>query len=73
MTQKIGETKVEPGWTGLINGCAWGRITEWASITWDDVPEGTHTYWVKLDSYHDIDDEIDETNNIVSGKVTSTP
>ena len=73
MTQVIGEKLVEPGWTGLINGCAWGRITDWASIPWSDLPVGTHTYWVKIDSHNDIGDEINEDNNVLSGQVTVIP
>ena len=57
---------------GQINGCAWGRIPEWAFITWNEVPVGSHTYWVKIDSYNDIDDEINEDNNVLSGKETVT-
>jgi len=73
MTQLIGETHVLPGWTGLINGCSWGRITEWASITWTDLPVGTHQFWVKVDSRNDIHGETDEGNNVAIGQVTVLP
>jgi hypothetical protein len=73
LTQVIGETTVRPGQTGLINGCAWDRITDWASVTWDDVPVGIYNYWVEVDSQNDIGGETDGGNNVASGQVTVTP
>ena len=73
LTKKIGQTKVEPGFTGLINGCSWGRITDWASVTWYDVPEGTHLFWAKVDSKNNIPGESNEGDNVVQGKVTVVP
>jgi hypothetical protein len=73
LTQVIGQVKVSPGQTGLINGCAWGRITEWASTTWNDLPVGIHNYWVKVDSKNHIRKETDEDNNVASGRVTVLP
>ncbi len=73
LTQVIGKSKVEPGYTGLINGCSWGRITDWASITWTDVPVGTHAYWVKIDSQNNIKSESNEGDNVVQGQVVVKP
>jgi hypothetical protein len=73
LTQVIAETTVRPGRTGLINGCSWGRITDWASATWPDVPVGLYNYWAKIDSSNAIKGEIDEDNNVISGQVIVTP
>jgi hypothetical protein len=70
LTQVIGETEVVPRATGVINGCSWGRIADWASITWTGVPVGTHDYWVKVDSHNGINVESDELDNVAKGKVT---
>ncbi|MDX1415165.1 MAG: hypothetical protein R3293_13290 [Candidatus Promineifilaceae bacterium] len=72
LTQVIGETIVVPGETGMINGCSWGHITDWASFTWTGVPEGIHSYWVKVDSNNDIFAETNEADNVISGQVTVT-
>jgi len=72
LTQIIGKSKVEPGFTGLINGCSWGRITDWASVTWSDVPIGTHSFWAKVDSLDNIKSEYHEGDNVVQGKVEVT-
>lgn len=73
LTKIIGQTRVEPGLTGLINGCSWGRITDWASVTWNDVPIGTHSFWVEVDSQNDINVEGISEDNVVSGKVFVSP
>jgi len=73
LTQVIGETKVIPRATGLINGCSWGRISDWASFTWTEVPVGTHNYWVKVDSHNSIKVEDSEKDNVAMGKVTIVP
>ncbi len=73
LTQIIAQTTVRPGRTGLINGCAWGRITDWASVTWSNVPVGIYNYWAKVDSNNWIKGETNEGNNVVSGQVIVTP
>ena len=73
LTQVIGETTVSPGQTGLINGCAWGRVTDRASITWMGVPVGIYNFWVKVDSQNNIGNETNEGNNVTSGQVIVTP
>jgi hypothetical protein len=73
LTQVIGQTEIIPSSTGLINGCSWGRISDWAEIIWADVPVGTHDYWVKVDSQNSIRVESDETDNIAMGNVTVEP
>jgi hypothetical protein len=70
LTQVIGETEVVPRATGVINGCSWGRIADWTSITWTGVPVGTHDYWVKVDSHNGINVETDEMDNVAKGNVT---
>ena len=73
LTKIIDQTKVEPGSTGLINGCSWGRITEWSSVIWPDLPVGTHSFWVKIDSQNDIKNETNEGDNVARGEVVVTP
>ncbi len=69
----IGGVQVSPSRTKPINGCSWGRITDWASVTWRDVPVGTHTYWAKVDGPNDIHRETSERDNVITGQVTVTP
>jgi hypothetical protein len=69
----IGQAKVEPGSTGFIHGCSWERITDWTSVTWTDLPVGTHSFWAKIDSQNNIKGETNENDNVVSGKVIVTP
>jgi hypothetical protein len=70
LTDVIGKIDVYPRVDGLVNGCSWGRIADWAEITWTDVPVGTHNYWVKVDSKNSIPAEVDETDNVALGTVT---
>jgi hypothetical protein len=72
LTQVIGETVVSPAVSGIINGCSWDHITDWAAIPWTDVPVGNHEFWVKVDSNDIISSEIDEADNVLSGQVTIT-
>ena len=60
LQEVIGGVQVSPTKTGLINGCSCGRITDWASVKWKDVPVGTHTYWAKVDGPNDIHGETSE-------------
>ena len=69
LTQVIGEVMVTPESSGIINGCSWGRMTEWASVVWEGAPRGAHTFWVKIDSGDQISGETSETDNVTSGKV----
>ncbi len=70
LTQKIGETRVYPSSTGIVNGCSWGQVTDRASVTWPNAPVGTHTIWAKVDSMNDIVGERDEDDNVTSARVT---
>ena len=73
LTKIIGQTKVNPGSTGFIHGCSWGRITDWASVSWTGLPVGTHSYWAKVDSQNNITGETDEADNVIKGKVIVNP
>lgn len=73
LTQVIGEAKVSPRNTGVINGCSWGRLTDQASVTWKGVPVGTHTFWAKIDSNNRIIGETNEADNVVKGQVNVNP
>ncbi len=73
MTQVIGDTIVAPRSSGIINGCSWGRITDWASVTWSGLPVGTTPYWVKVDSHNDIPYETSEIDNVTSGLAIVAP
>ena len=64
----IGETGVLPRVTGMINGCSWERIADWASITWTGVLVGTHDYWVKVDSHNGINVESEEWIMLLRGR-----
>lgn len=70
MTDEIGTAVVDPEVQGAINGCSWGRKSDAASVVWTDLAVGTYTYWVKIDSNNDIDDETNENDNIATGQVT---
>ncbi len=73
LTQTIGKTRIEPGLTGFIHGCSWDRISDWASVPWNGLPVGTHTFWAKIDSHNELPHETNEGDNVVSGIVTVTP
>ncbi len=73
LTQVIGEADVTPGFTGIINGCSWGRITEWASVNWTGLTVGNHSFWAKVDSQNDISYETNEVDNVISGLIIVTP
>ena len=73
LTKIIGKSKVEPGSTGFINGCSWGRVTDWTSATWTGVPVGPHSFWAKIDSQNNIKGESNEGDNVIRGQVTVTP
>ncbi len=72
LTQVIGESSITPGLTGMMHGCSWGRTREWATVTWEDVPEGVHAFWVKVDSQDHVSGETDEGDNVASGQVAVT-
>jgi hypothetical protein len=69
LTKVIGEAKVDPLNSGIVNGCSWDHPTDWATVTWS-VPVGTHTFWAKIDSNNSISGETSEGDNVTSGKVT---
>lgn len=73
LTKIIGKTQVEPGLTGFINGCSWGRVTDWASVPWNGLPVGIYQFWAKIDSQGSIPNETNEGDNVISGKVTVAP
>ncbi len=70
---EIGTAVVDPTTQGAINGCAWGRNSDTASVLWTDLDVGTHNFWVKIDSNDAIDDETNENDNVTSGQVTIFP
>ncbi len=49
-----------------IGGCSRGWAV--AMTTWDDLPTGSHRFWVRVDSTGVVD-ETDETDNVASGIV----
>lgn len=70
LTEVIGETSISPGLTGGVNGCSWGRVRDWATVTWENVPEGVHSFWVKVDSQDHVSGESNESDNVSMGQVT---
>lgn len=70
LTEVIGTLEVTEG---VVNGCAWGRSTDRATITWEGLTPGTHRYWAKIDSANDIDIETDEDDNLTSGTLRIYP
>lgn len=73
MTTEIGTAVIDPATHGAINGCAWGRNSDKASVLWTNLAVGTHTYWVKIDSNDDINNETNANDNIATGQVTIFP
>ncbi len=69
LKQVIGQAEISPGIDGMINGCSWGRTTDWASVQWTGLPVGTHTFWAKIDSHNQIKGETNEKDNVTSGQV----
>ena len=73
LTEVIGTAVVDQDSHGTINGCAWGRNTDFTAVTWSDLPVGVHQFWAKIDSSNVITAETDESDNVASGKVTIYP
>ncbi len=63
LTDAIGATTINP----TVLGCARNIYT--ASINWNNLPQGTHNFWVKIDSQGAIG-ESKENDNVASGSVT---
>lgn len=64
LSQPIGSTI----FAGTLRGCSTGPRR--VSVRWDGLSAGVHPFWVKLDSSNMVAEE-DETDNIISGTVTS--
>uniref|UniRef100_UPI0035B3BC20 hypothetical protein n=1 Tax=Promineifilum sp. TaxID=2664178 RepID=UPI0035B3BC20 len=59
---------------GAVTGCTWGnRNSNHVTVLWNNLPIGTHQYWVKVDSAGAIP-EISEADNVTGpGRVTVPP
>lgn len=74
LTKVIGSATYDPVVRGAVTGCTWGnRNSNHVTVLWNDLPIGTHQYWVKVDSASAIP-EISEADNVTGpGKVTVPP
>ncbi|MEZ4643228.1 MAG: CARDB domain-containing protein [Chloroflexota bacterium] len=66
LTQEIGSVVVNP----TVRGCTNGVHT--ASVNWDNLTPGPHSYWVKIDSGNAVS-ETNEGDNIGQGIVLVDP
>lgn len=73
LQQVIGGKEVNPQVDGIIQGCSWGRPTHQATVTWHDLPPGTHHFWAKIDPDNQVPGEVSEQDNVVQGTVTVLP
>lgn len=71
LRQPIGSAVVDPTSAGPLLGCAWTPEdgSQSVTVTWPDLPVGTHRYWVQVDSAASVV-ELDESDNVTAGTVT---
>ncbi len=69
----IGGKAVNPQVEGIIQGCSWEHPTHRATVTWKNLPLGTHQFWAKIDPDNKVPGEVSETDNVVRGTVTILP
>lgn len=72
LTEVIGTSSIEgPSEDPIgLQGC--GIHFMQASVTWSNLPVGSHQYWAKIDPLNQIG-ESNEADNIISGKVLVLP
>lgn len=65
LTNPIGTAEVNPENTGPVLGCSWLEASETVTLSWPDLPVGTHYYWAKIDSNENVG-ETNEADNVTT-------
>lgn len=70
LTQPIGSVPFDPNSQGAVTGCSWdGRNNFHVSMTWENLPLGTHNYWAVIDSGNAVTETSNNDNNTTQGTV----
>lgn len=70
LTQPIGSVTFNPENQGAVTGCSWdGRNNFRVSMTWENLPIGTHNYWAVIDSQNVIAETSNSDNTTTRGTV----
>jgi hypothetical protein len=71
LTKPIGSATYDPATRGAVTGCTWGgRNSNHVSVVWNNLPIGTHQYWVKVDSGGTVPETSEADNVTAPGTVT---
>lgn len=74
LTKPIGSAIYDPNVYDAIAGCTWGgRNSERVSISWSNLPVGTHKYWAKVNSNGAVEETNPNDNVTTAGTVTIMP
>lgn len=70
LTQPIGSVNFDPNNQGAVTGCSWnGRNNFQVSMTWKNLPVGTHNYWAVIDSGNAVTETSNGDNTTTQGTV----
>lgn len=73
LTKVIGSATYDPTTRGAVMGCTWGdRNSNHVSVLWNNLPIGSHKYWVRVDSAGVVP-EISEADNVTGPGTVTVP